>query len=111
MHINSLDCSVPMLTPSDLEEDGDSEDNRTVKSIFVEFVRLCQYMEGVLSLPKSVAAAANSLPEQIRLCEITLQHWKDNLPPAARRREESGISYEKRSVCALYRGVLHLIYK
>lgn len=111
MHINSLDCNVPMLTPSDLEEEGDSEDDRTVKAIFVEFVRLCQYMEGVLSLPQSVATAENSLPEQISLCETTLQHWRDNLIPAARRREDSGISYEKRSVCALYRAVLHMIYK
>lgn len=111
MHINSLDCNVPMLTPADHEEEGDSEDDRTVKLIFVEFVRLCQYMEGVLSLPKSVAAAANSLPQQIHLCETTLQHWKDNLPSAARHREEPGMNYQKRSVYTLYTAVLHLIYK
>jgi hypothetical protein len=106
MQINSLDCSVPMLTLPDLEEDGDSEDDRAVKAVFVEFVRLCQYMEGVLSLPHSVAATEESVLLQIGLCETTLAHWKENLAPVARRSEET-----KRDLCTLYRNVLHLIYK
>ncbi|GJN86150.1 hypothetical protein PLIIFM63780_009727, partial [Purpureocillium lilacinum] len=67
MHINSLDCSVPMLTTADLAEEGDDDNDRQVKAIFIEFARLCQYMEGVLSLPNNVTAAANSLPDQIAL--------------------------------------------
>lgn len=38
MHINSLDCNVPPLTASDVKEEGDSEDDRDIKSIFVELV-------------------------------------------------------------------------
>ncbi|KAM0470414.1 hypothetical protein ACHAPX_009944 [Trichoderma viride] len=41
MHINSLDCTVPMLTLDDLKEDGDSDDDQTVKEFFIEFVKLC----------------------------------------------------------------------
>lgn len=111
MQINSLDCTVPMLTPADLEEEGDSEDDRAIKAVFVEFVRLCQYMEGVLSLPHSVAAAEESLPEQIGLCEMTLRHWKDYLVQAARRGEDSAEELRRRDLCTLYRDVLHLIYK
>lgn len=111
MHINSLDCTVPMLTLDDLQEDGDSEDDRTVKEFFIEFVKLCQYMEGVLSLPHNIATAAGSLPEQVSLCEETLQHWRLNLVPSARLHEDNGRDFDKRGICTLYRALLHLIYK
>ncbi|PON24374.1 cutinase transcription factor 1 beta [Trichoderma gamsii] len=110
MHINSLDCTVPMLTLDDLKEDGDSEDDRTVKEFFIEFVKLCQYMEGVLSLPHNIATAAGSLPEQISLCEETLQHWRLNLVPSAKLHEENSRDFDKRGICTLYRALLHLIY-
>ncbi|KAK6446701.1 hypothetical protein FP744_10002951 [Trichoderma asperellum] len=110
MHINSLDCTVPMLTLDDLKEDGDSEDDRTVKAFFIDFVKLCQYMEGVLSLPHNMATAAGSLPEQISLCEETLQHWRLNLAPSARLHEENSRDFDKRGICTLYRVILHLIY-
>ncbi|GFP59081.1 cutinase transcription factor 1 beta [Trichoderma asperellum] len=110
MHINSLDCTVPMLTLDDLKEDGDSEDDRTVKEFFIDFVKLCQYMEGVLSLPHNMATAAGSLPEQISLCEETLQHWRLNLVPSARLHEENSRDFDKRGICTLYRAILHLIY-
>jgi len=105
MHINSLDCSVPMLTTADLAEEGDDDNDRQVKAIFIEFARLCQYMEGVLSLPNNVTAAANSLPDQIALCETTLDRWLENLVPEAQRRD----ARETRDTCALYRAVLHMI--
>lgn len=111
MHINSLDCTIPMLTLDDLKEDGDSEDDRTVKGFFIEFVKLCQYMEGVLSLPHNMATAAASLPEQIRLCEETLQHWRLNLVPSARLPEDYERAFDKRGICTLYRALLHCIYK
>ncbi|KAL6872086.1 fungal-specific transcription factor domain-containing protein [Trichoderma novae-zelandiae] len=110
MHINSLDCTVPMLTLDDLREDGDSEDDQTVKVFFIEFVKLCQYMEGVLSLPHNIATEPGSLPEQINLCEETLQHWRLNLVPSARLHEEYGMDFEKRGICTLYRALLHLMY-
>lgn len=111
MHINSLDCTVPMLTLDDLKEDGDSEDDQTVKEFFIEFVKLCQYMEGVLSLPHNIATAAGSLPEQISLCEETLQHWRRNLVPSAKLHEKNSRDFDKRGICTLYRALLHLIYK
>lgn len=111
MQINSLDCNVPMLTPADLEEEGDSEDDRAVKAVFVEFVRLCQYMESVLSLPHSVVATKELLLEQSELCETMLRHWKDNLVPAARGVEDATGGLRRRGLCTLYRDVLHLIYK
>ncbi|UKZ55674.1 hypothetical protein TrVGV298_009498 [Trichoderma virens] len=110
MHINSLDCTVPMLTLDDLKEDGDSEDDRTVKQFFIEFVKLCQYMEGVLSLPHNIATEPGSLLEQISLCEDTLQHWRLNLVPCARLHETNGRDFDKRGICTLYRTLLHLMY-
>ncbi|KAL6872556.1 fungal-specific transcription factor domain-containing protein [Trichoderma longibrachiatum] len=110
MHINSLDCTVPMLTLDDLREDGDSEDDQTVKEFFIEFVKLCQYMEGVLSLPHNIATEPGSLPEQINLCEETLQHWRLNLVPSARLHGDYGRDFDKRGICTLYRALLHLMY-
>ncbi|KAH0495933.1 hypothetical protein TgHK011_009458 [Trichoderma gracile] len=110
MHINSLDCTVPMLTLDDLREDGDSEDDQTVKEFFIEFVKLCQYMEGVLSLPHNTATEPGSLPEQINLCEETLQHWRLNLVPRARLHEDYGRAFDQRGICTLYKALLHLMY-
>lgn len=41
MHINSLDCSVPVLSVSDLEEEGDNEADSAIKSIFIDYIKLC----------------------------------------------------------------------
>ncbi|KAK7414557.1 hypothetical protein QQX98_006584 [Neonectria punicea] len=104
MHINSLDCSVPLLTLSDLEERGDTDEDRTVKAVFLEFTKLCQYMEGVLSLS---LAHANSMHEQVDICESTLAHWLSNLGPAAQRCQGSQMA----PVATLYNTLVHLIYK
>lgn len=108
MHINSLDCSVPPLTALDLEEEGDSVEDRVVKAVFVEFVKLCQYMEGVLSLP---LATADSAREQVGLCESTLHHWVSNLSPAARLRDRPALGGDESSIPTLYKILLHLVYK
>ncbi len=111
MHINGLDCTIPMLSVSDLEEEEDSNDDRRVKSIFIEFVRLCRYMEGVLSL-QSTATTLSS--EQVDLCYTTLRHWLSNLAPAARRHQDGGgitADEAEGGACGLYRAVLHLTYK
>ncbi|KAI7971102.1 hypothetical protein EIK77_007218 [Talaromyces pinophilus] len=104
MHINSLDCSVRSLTPADLEEDGDSKEDRVVKTIFIQFVKLCQYMEGVLSLP---LVPVESLEEQVRLCDSTLQQWLSNLPIEA---QLNGKANEGTNT-TLYRTLTHLTYK
>ncbi|KAL1968256.1 hypothetical protein VTN77DRAFT_2091 [Rasamsonia byssochlamydoides] len=112
MHINSLDCTVRMLTPDDLEESGDGDEDRVVKAIFLEFVKLCQCMEGILSLQQLQPStmAGKILSDQVRVCENTLQHWLDNLAPEARRQEDSINSTDRASMATLYRTVLHLIY-
>ncbi|KAL1983144.1 hypothetical protein VTN96DRAFT_474 [Rasamsonia emersonii] len=112
MHINSLDCTVRMLTPEDLAENGDGDEDRAVKVVFLEFVKLCQYMEGVLSLqhPSSTTTttmAGKILSEQVRVCENTLQNWLDHLAPEARRLDQS---FSRPGIATLYRTVLHLIY-
>lgn len=104
MHINSLDCSVRPLTAADLEEDGDSKEDRVVKTIFIQFVKLCQYMEGVLSLP---LVPVDSLEEQVRICDSTLQKWLSNLPTEA---QLNGKAKEGTNT-TLYRTLTHLIYK
>ncbi|KAF7550495.1 hypothetical protein G7Z17_g5671 [Cylindrodendrum hubeiense] len=108
MHINSLDCSVPLLTIADVEEEGDTDEDRAVKEIFIEFTKLCQYMEGVLSLP---LATVDSIHDQIELCESTLSHWFANLSPAARRLEDVPIKGFKNTVQIVYNSLLHLIHK
>ena len=108
MHINSLDCNVPLLSTADLEEEGDCAEDFAVKAIFIEFLKLCQYMEGVLSLP---LATSESVQQQISLCESTLHSWLSNLNPAARLREDPTIGVREGGISTLYRTLLHLIYK
>ncbi|CAG9990058.1 unnamed protein product [Clonostachys byssicola] len=107
MHINSLDCNVPQLVLADLQEEGDEQDDLNVKAIFVEFAKLCQYMEGILTLP---LASSETLPKQLELCRKTLAHWYTHLNPVALRCMTRDIDEESVGVLALYRGVLHLIY-
>lgn len=108
MHINSLDCTVRMLTPDDLAESGDGDEDRAVKVVFLEFVKLCQYMEGVLSLQHPSSMAGRILSDQVSVCESTLQHWLDHLALEARRLDSGP---DRAGIATLYRTVLHLIYK
>lgn len=108
MHINSLDCNVPLLTSEDLAEDGDSEDDHLIKGIFMDFVKLCHYMEGVLSLPFTTP---ESLTGQISVCGSTLRNWASNLSVASRRDELGTVHPSPGSIPLLYRSFLHLIHK
>lgn len=105
MHINSLDCSVPLPSADDLEERGDTEEDAKAKIIFADFVRLCQYMEGVLNL---TLTPADSLGREIDVCRTALQHWFDNLSVISRRDTEEAPGHD---VPTLYRCLLHLFYK
>lgn len=80
MHINGLDCSIPFLEPDDLEEDNDTDDDRKMKAIFIDFTKLCFYIEGVLSLSN-----LNTSENHISICETTLRAWKSNLSAASQR--------------------------
>lgn len=68
-HINSLDCDVPPLSATDVE-DGDTALDRQIKTSFTELGKLCQIIEGVISLP---LANYERLQEQITLCDQALQ--------------------------------------
>lgn len=104
MHISSLNCNVRMLNMEDLEEDGDTDQDNAIKPIFVQLIKLCQYMEGILSLQ---LVPTSSLSEQIQICDFTLQKWISNLPPEAHLDGNP----DKGPIARLYRSLLHLIYK
>lgn len=108
--INSLDCNMPMLTMDDLHEDGDTEEELQVKLMFIEFVKLFQYVEGVLTLRYS-NQSSNKAPPELKVCEDALQHWLESLPPAARRQEQSQPISDQPNIATLYRAVLHSGYK
>ena len=105
LHINSLDCSIRFPTPDDLAEAGDSPDDVAVKALFIEFAKLCHYMEGVLSLP---LASQESLPQQITICQEVLDRWNENLQPAIQRATQGG---EHGRVVPLFSTILKLMYK
>ncbi|KAF2017920.1 hypothetical protein BU24DRAFT_490994 [Aaosphaeria arxii CBS 175.79] len=107
MHINSLDCNVPILTPADLEEEDDTEIDNLTKAIFVDFTKLCHYMEGVLSL---AFAPQDTLKDQITVCETTLHNWKANLSAPSRRDADGTVQMTHGSIALVYRTFLHLIY-
>ena len=109
MHINSLDCSVPILTIRDLTEEGDTDEDLAIKTIFVEFIKLCQYMEGILSLHISESTSDDALQEQMDLCEDTLQRWQYHLPAVAQRSQSDRPATG--TISSMYRDVLHMIYK
>lgn len=109
MHINSLDCNVPMLTLEDVAENGDDDQDVAIKTIFIQFIKLCQYMEGILSLHITESTSDVALQEQIDLCEDTLQRWRDHLPTTAQVNQSSKSPAE--IVFSTYRAVLHMVYK
>ncbi|OBT39591.1 hypothetical protein VE00_10555 [Pseudogymnoascus sp. WSF 3629] len=110
MMINSLDCDIPILTMEDLQEPEDNEMQYAVKLMFIELVKLCQYIEGVMSLPHDVMPSEDAPLDQIKVCDETLHLWLENLPPAARRQEPGLLSIGKVNIAALYRAVLHAAY-
>jgi len=113
MQISSLDCSTPILTIHDLNEAGDTEQDRAIKIMFIEFVNLCRYMEGVLSLRHPITATSTGgvTPGQVMLCDEMLQIWADNLAPEAKRHEEPFDLTGRPNIATMYRTVLHLMHK
>ncbi|KAJ3535260.1 hypothetical protein NM208_g7209 [Fusarium decemcellulare] len=107
MHINSLDCNVPLLTAEDVEEEGDTEDDRTIKTIYIDFIKLCNYMEGVLSLQFVTLSPTGN---EVCVCESTLQNWASNLSTPSKRAEEETTSLKSGGIPLLYQTLLYLIY-
>ena len=111
MHINSLDCTVPMLTFEDVYEEGDGEEERAIKMIFLDFTKLCQYVEGVISLRRTVLLEERMVPDQLRLCESTLDRWLDNLSQESKLQHDCRVGEGHATIITMYRAVLHLIYQ
>lgn len=121
MHINSLDCSVPLPTAADLAEAGDTDDDRATKAIFADFLKLCHYVEGILSLAyvaeghggQDASPAPASLAREVTLCRSTLANWAANLSPPSRRVDttETVTAVGDGSIPFLYQTLLHLMHK
>jgi hypothetical protein len=100
-----------MPTLEDLQEPGDDAEESAVKEMFVEFLKLCQYIEGVLSLRYSPAAATRATPEQVKVCDDALKSWLKNLPAVARRQEDPLSVVRHVNIASLYRAILRQLYK
>ncbi|KAK1674954.1 fungal-specific transcription factor domain-containing protein [Colletotrichum godetiae] len=109
MHIKSLDCSVRLLTIGDVEEEGDTDEDRVTKAIFVDFSHLCYHIEGVLSL-SSLQPGPLAVADQVKLCEISLQQWKEHLNAASRRTRFENHDDGESEASITSRAVLHLAY-
>ncbi|KAK1621660.1 fungal-specific transcription factor domain-containing protein [Colletotrichum phormii] len=108
MHINSLDCSVPLLTVGDVGEEGDTDEDGVTKAIFVDFSHLCYHIEGVLLLS---SLQPGPVADQVKLCEISLQQWKEHLNAASRRTRFENHDDGESEASITSRVVLHLAYK
>ncbi|KAJ5291880.1 hypothetical protein N7478_001131 [Penicillium angulare] len=108
MHINTLDCNIPVPDHSDLEEVGDDDEQRSIKAVYIDLLRLCQCAEGVLSL--STAASGHDI-DQVELCERMLQRWVSNVTPTVGPPHESYPDLGKQSIAIMYRIILELTLK
>ncbi|OAP63166.1 hypothetical protein AYL99_02393 [Fonsecaea erecta] len=105
--INSLDCTTPMLVLDDVEEEGDSEQDLEIKAIFIEFVKLCQIVEGIVTLRYSSSMADAAPPDQLKVCEDALERWTHSLPPQAKRQDHLQTFSGNIGVATMYRAILH----
>lgn len=110
--INSLDCSISMLVLDDVVEEGDTELDLEVKAIFIEFAKLCQIFEGIVTLRYTSASTSDvEPPTQLKVCEDALEHWIQSLPPPAKRQDHLQTSVSGRiETGKLYRAILHAGY-
>lgn len=103
MHIRNSECGNYTFDMASVEEDGDEQEQRNIKALFLEFVKLCLLMEGIIHTP--------SLPEpseHIAMHISALSEWQNKLPPLAQRQtaaNNAGTTYD------LHKCVLHMIYK
>ena len=108
--INSLDCSTKMIVLDDLLEDNDSEQDIEIKTIFIEFVKLCQIVEGIITLRYSGSTTDVTPPDQLKVCEDALEHWLQSLPPQAKRQDHLPTLPTTAGVTIMYRTILHACY-
>ncbi|KAJ9615918.1 hypothetical protein H2200_001995 [Cladophialophora chaetospira] len=108
--INSLDCSTKMLVLEDVLEEGDSQQDIEVKTIFIEFVKLCQIVEGIITLRSSGSATDVAPPDQLKVCEDALARWLQSLPFPANRQDHMPTTSENANIVTMYRTILHACY-
>jgi hypothetical protein len=108
--INSLDCSTKLIVLEDILEEDDTEQQIEIKTIFIEFVKLCQIVEGIISLRYSGSATDVARPDQLKVCEDALSRWMMSLPPQAKRQDHLPTMYDRASVPTMYRTILHACY-
>ncbi|OAL34069.1 hypothetical protein AYO20_06717 [Fonsecaea nubica] len=105
--INSLDCTTAMLVLGDVKEEGDSEQDLEIKAMFIEFVKLCQIVEGIVTLRYSSSATDTTPPDQLQVCEDALERWTRSLPPQAKLQDHLQTVSENMGVATMYRAILH----
>ncbi|KIY03657.1 uncharacterized protein Z520_00348 [Fonsecaea multimorphosa CBS 102226] len=105
--INSLDCTTSMLVLDDVKEEGDSEQDLEVKAIFIEFVKLCQIVEGIVTLRYSSSVTDAAPPDQLKVCEDALERWTRSLPPQAKRQDHLQTVSGNVGIATMYRAILH----
>lgn len=102
-HIRNADCSTAMIDMTDLEEDGDTDEQQSVKATFIDFARLCWIMEDVIT-----AVVSPKLPYLNEACTSALSDWHRSLAQPARvQNKADGTNRIK----ALYHIVIQMIYK
>jgi hypothetical protein len=100
-----------MLTSEDLRETGDREQELSIKQLFIELVKLCQYMEGVISLRYSTGLATQVTPDQLKVCDEALQLWLQNFSAVAVAQATSLFLEDSPNIAALYQAILRQLYK
>lgn len=112
LHINSLDCDLPMLSMADLEEPGDSTAQHDAKLIFIELVRLCQCIESVMCVWSAVRGDRTAPePGDVEICREGLHMWVSNLNEAAKQKHvRPGLKAED-EIVTMSRSVLNLVHK
>lgn len=102
-HIRNADCNTAMMDMVDLEEDGDTEEQRSIKAIFIDFARLCWIMEDVM------AATVSPMSSHYRdTCASTLSDWHRSLTQPARVQSKADGTNR---IQTLYHIVIQMIYK
>ena len=102
-HIRNADCSTAMIDIMDLEEAGDTDEQRSIKVLFLDFSRLCWIMDDVIT-----ATASSISPDYRDSCITALSDWRRSLAQPA---QYQGKASNENKTSTLYYIVTQMIYK
>lgn len=108
MHIDATDCTTTLPSLTDLAETGDNGCDTAVKAIFIEFIKLCQCIEGILSLVKIGQKAPYEL---FARWWQTMEDWKSQMDTNLARTEKGATNDMDSKIMSFYKIVLQLVYK